>query len=99
MPKTHPVLRFCLWTALLGFSSATIIFIGALLYLSPKLPAVEKILEIPLQTPLRVFSEDGKLIAEFGEKKRTPITFDQIPVDFVHAILAAEDARFYSHPA
>ncbi|PCJ47707.1 MAG: peptidase [Moraxellaceae bacterium] len=74
------------------------IFIGALLYLSPKLPAVEKILEIPLQTPLRIFSKEGKLIAEFGEKKRSPITFNQIPNGFIHAILAAEDARFYSHP-
>jgi len=98
MPKTHPVLRFLLWSTLLGISSVTLIFIGALLYLSPKLPAVEKILEIPLQTPLRIYSREGQLIAEFGEKKRTPITFDQIPVNFTHAILAAEDARFYSHP-
>ncbi len=98
MPKTHPVLRFFLWTTLLSISGATLIFIGALLYLSPKLPAVEKILEIPLQTPLRIFSREGKLIAEFGEKKRTPITFDQIPANFTRAILAAEDARFYSHP-
>ncbi|OUS06702.1 hypothetical protein A9Q81_02135 [Gammaproteobacteria bacterium 42_54_T18] len=98
MPKTHPVLRFFLWSTLLSISGATLIFIGALLYLSPKLPAVEKILEIPLQTPLRIFSQEGKLIAEFGEKKRTPITFDQIPVNFTRAILAAEDARFYSHP-
>ncbi len=98
MPKTHPILHIFLWTTLLSISGATLIFIGALLYLSPKLPAVEKILEIPLQTPLRIFSKEGKLIAEFGEKKRTPVTFDQIPVKFTHAILAAEDSRFYSHP-
>ncbi|MBV1921607.1 MAG: penicillin-binding protein 1A [Pseudomonadales bacterium] len=98
MPKAHPILHLFLWTTLLSISGATLIFIGALLYLSPKLPAVEKILEIPLQTPLRIFSKEGKLIAEFGEKKRTPVTFDQIPVKFTHAILAAEDSRFYSHP-
>ena len=98
MPKPHPILRFSLWTLLTLLSGGLIIFTGALLYLSPKLPAVEKIHDIQLQIPLRVYTADGKLIAEFGEKKRTPITFDQIPPQFIQAILAAEDSRFYSHP-
>lgn len=98
MPKSHPILRFSLWTLLTLLSGGLLIFTGALLYLSPKLPAVEKIHDIQLQIPLRVYTADGKLIAEFGEKKRTPITFDQIPLQFTQAILAAEDSRFYSHP-
>ena len=73
------------------------VFAGILLYLGPKLPPVEQILEIQLQTPLRIYSSEGKLIAEFGEKKRSPLAYDQIPVNFVHAILAAEDARFFKH--
>src|SRR5690606_3322675 len=55
------------------------------------------ILEIQLQTPLRIYSSEGKLIAEFGEKKRTPMEYNQIPQTFIQAILAAEDARFFSH--
>ena len=98
MSKPHPILRFCLWILLLCISSASIIFIGALLYLSPKLPPVEEILEIPLQTPLRVYTQEHKLISEFGEQKRSPITFEQIPEKFTQAIISAEDNRFYSHP-
>src|SRR5690606_6128780 len=51
-----------------------------------------------LQIPLRVYSADRKLIAEFGEKRRTPITYNETPALFKAAILAAEDSRFYEHP-
>lgn len=58
---------------------------------------MEQLLDIQLQTPLRVYSQDSKLIAEFGEKRRAPITIEQIPTIQLQAFLAAEDARFYEH--
>nr|WP_312846327.1 penicillin-binding protein 1A [Marinobacter arenosus] len=58
---------------------------------------MEQLLDIKLQTPLRVYSKDSKLIAEFGEKRRAPITIEQIPTIQLQAFLAAEDARFYEH--
>ena len=67
------------------------------LYLSPKLPSVETLKTVKLQTPLRVYSQDMKLIGEFGEKRRTPINFNAIPPLFVKAVLSAEDDGFYSH--
>lgn len=97
MPKTHPILRVLLWLILLAVSAGILIFTATLLYLGPKLPPVEQILEIQLQTPLRIYSSEGKLIAEFGEKKRSPIQYSEIPQDFINAVLAAEDARFFSH--
>jgi penicillin-binding protein 1A len=98
MLKSHPILRLFLWLILLASSGAFLVFTGIILYLGPKLPPVEKILEIQLQTPLRIYSSEGKLIAEFGEKKRTPMAYADIPPTFVHAILAAEDSRFFEHP-
>ncbi len=97
MPKFHSILRLSFWLLLLAISGATFVFAGILLYLGPKLPPVENILQIPLQTPLRIYSSEQKLIAEFGEKKRTPLEYSQIPADFIHAILAAEDARYFEH--
>jgi len=97
MPKTHPILRLFLWLAVLATSTGLMVLTAILLYLGPKLPPVEQILEIQLQTPLRIYSSEGKLIAEFGEKKRSPILYADIPQDFVHAVLAAEDARFFKH--
>ena len=71
--------------------------VAAYYHYSPKLPDVETLREVKFQTPLRIYSEDEKLIAEFGEKRRTPVTYDQIPERFVQAVLAAEDTRFFEH--
>ncbi len=50
-----------------------------------------------MQIPLRVYSSDGKLIAEFGEMRRTPIRFADIPPNFISALLSAEDDNFANH--
>ncbi|WP_375066980.1 penicillin-binding protein 1A [Pseudomonas sp. AMR01] len=70
---------------------------GAYLYLSPGLPSVEALRSIQLQIPLRVYSSDEKLIAEFGEMRRTPIHFADIPPNFINALLSAEDDNFANH--
>jgi len=78
----------------------TLLFMGFIaLYLAvgPDLPEVDSIREIRLQTPMRVYSHDEQLIAEFGDQKRLPITLDQVPRDFINALLATEDQRFYQH--
>lgn len=67
-------------------------------FLGPALPAVATIRELPLQVPLRIYSRDGRLIAQLGEFRRIPITFDQIPPRLVEAVLASEDDRFFEHP-
>ena len=67
-------------------------------YLSPGLPSVDKIQEVPLQMPLRIYSRDGRLIAQLGEFRRIPVRYDDIPEVLVHAVLAAEDDRFFEHP-
>jgi penicillin-binding protein 1A len=67
------------------------------LYLSPKLPSAEELKDVQMQIPLRVTSKELKVIREFGEKKRTPVAFDDLPKDMVNALLAAEDATFFEH--
>ncbi len=64
----------------------------------PALPDQEEIEDIHLQVPLRVVATDGSLIAEFGEKRRTPLRYEEIPQRMIGAILAAEDERFFEHP-
>ena len=71
---------------------------GAYWYLAPKLPSAEILRDVRLQVPLRVYTRDGKLIAEFGEQHRTPLRRDQIPERMVQAFIAGEDDRFYEHP-
>jgi penicillin-binding protein 1A len=71
---------------------------GVYYYLAPGLPSAEVIRDVKLQTPLRVYSRDGRLIAQIGEQRRTPVRFDEIPDVVVKAFLAAEDDRFFEHP-
>ncbi|QEY16924.1 penicillin-binding protein 1A [Cellvibrio sp. KY-GH-1] len=85
------------WLLLAGTSVTLVTFAGLYLYLSPKLPSVESLREVKLQTPLRVYSSDGKLIGEFGEQRRTPLTYNQIPPLYIKALLSAEDAEFFEH--
>jgi len=72
--------------------------IGAYYFVAPGLPAAETIRDIPLQVPLRVFSRDGELISEIGERRRIPITYADLPEHVVHAFISAEDRRFFAHP-
>lgn len=85
------------WLITLGFGGIFMVLAGFFLYLSPKLPSVASIRDIRLETPLRVYTSDYKLIGEFGERRRYPIKFEDIPQDFINALIAAEDDDFYSH--
>ena len=62
------------------------------------MPDVASLKTIELQVPLQIFTKDGLLIQEYGEKRRIPIPYDQIPPTLVHAVLATEDQRFFEHP-
>ncbi len=79
------------------FAGAGILMMAIYLYLAPTLPDTEELKDIELQTPLRVYSADGKLISEFGEKRRTPLTFAETPPQFINALLASEDDGFFEH--
>ncbi len=68
------------------------------LYVAPQLPSVELLRDVQLQEPLRVYTADGKLIAEFGAQRRQPVAFKDLPTLLVRAFLAAEDDRFFEHP-
>ncbi|MBT8061759.1 MAG: transglycosylase domain-containing protein, partial [Gammaproteobacteria bacterium] len=65
---------------------------------APDLPEVDTLRDVRLQVPLRVYTDDRKLISVFGEKRRIPVPIEQIPDNLKYAFLAGEDARFYKHP-
>ena len=83
--------------AILGILAVVGVLAGAYLYLEPRLPEVDSLREVRLQVPLRVYSSDGALISEFGEKRRVPLGYDEMPERLVQAILAAEDSNFFNH--
>lgn len=60
---------------------------------SPKLDAQQ--LSDPASS--RIYDKDGNLFAELGTEKRTKIEYDDLPQVLVDAVIATEDARFFSH--
>ena len=70
---------------------------GLYKYIEPQLPDVATLKDVRLQTPMQVYSADGELIAQYGEKRRIPLKLNQIPPELVHAFIATEDSRFYEH--
>ena len=94
-------LRWLLLAAGLGLNGTIAVVagvIGAYYYVAPGLPPAETIREIPLQIPLRIFSRDGHLIEEVGERRRILINYDDLPQHVIDAFIAAEDRRFFVHP-
>ncbi|MEM7500624.1 MAG: PBP1A family penicillin-binding protein [Pseudomonadota bacterium] len=83
---------------LCGVLAGAATVIGAYHYVVPGLPAAETIRDIPLQMPLRIFSRDGRLIEEVGERRRILVNYEEIPEHVVQAFIAAEDRRFWDHP-
>jgi penicillin-binding protein 1A len=68
---------------------------AALIY--PNLPPLEALTDYKPKLPLRVYTADGGLIAEFGEERRAFIAIENVPKYMKQAIIAAEDERFYTH--
>jgi len=75
------------------------IFATFALYLTlrDELPNINSLKDVQWQTPMQIYSNDGLLISQFGEKKRIPLSFDEIPQQLIDALLATEDDRFYFH--
>lgn len=85
-------------TGIIGVIAA-VALVGVLYYkISPDLPDVEALREVQLQIPLRVYTAEGDLIAEYGEQRREPVSIDDVPQSLKNSIIAAEDQHFYTHP-
>ncbi|OCQ19726.1 penicillin-sensitive transpeptidase [Pseudoalteromonas luteoviolacea] len=74
-----------------------LILIGLYFYVKSDIPSVKVLKDVQLQTPMQVFTRDGKLINQFGEKRRIPVQISDVPKPLLNAFLATEDNRFYEH--
>ncbi|MDB4575500.1 penicillin-binding protein 1A [bacterium] len=92
------VFKLLIIIALVMMSLAAAVVAGGYFYLNPKLPSIEGLSNVQLQVPLRIYSSDGALMGEFGEKRRTPKKLEEIPELMQQAFLSAEDDRFFEHP-
>ena len=90
-------------TLFLGLSLLAFIGVGiagVVIYkrIEPNLPDIDALNDVELHVPLLVYSNDGKLLAEFGEKRREQLLIEDAPQVIIDAVIASEDDRFYEHP-
>ena len=93
-------LRFLVFPLILlaGLAAAGAFLGGLVIALAyPNLPSLEVLTDYQPKIPLRVYTAEGALIGEFGEERRLVVSIKAVPEQLKHAILAAEDERFYQH--
>lgn len=84
---------------MIGISIALLLSFAIMVTVASKqLPSLDSLKNSSPEIPLRIFTADGSLIAEYGIKKRDIVPIDKVPLLLKKAILAAEDDRFYRHP-
>lgn len=97
MNRKSSLLLQLIWY-LLGCVIMLMVIIGVVIaYFEYQLPSKEAIRDVHVQVPLRIYSKQHQLIAQFGSKRRIPVKLKQIPKNLIQASLATEDQRFYEH--
>ena len=94
------LMKLCLWGGVLALSGlvALVLFLAVALSVAyPNLPDISDLSDYRPKLPLRVYSADGVVIGEFGEERRNLTPIKDIPQVMKDAVLAVEDARFFSH--
>ena len=94
---TARVVAWLLGVAAAGAASVLMIVTMALAVAYPNLPEISGLTDYRPKLPMRVYSADGVMLAEYGEERRNFTPIAQIPKAMKDAVLASEDARFYQH--
>lgn len=95
--KVKRILRWLGWLSACGLLACASFIASIYLYLNPKLPDAESYRDYRLERPMRVLSSDGALISEFGTRRLIPVSLAEVPQQYIDAVIATEDKRFYSH--
>ena len=98
MKRWKRLLRWLLVLSLAGALLAALAIYLVYRHYEPELPEVATLRDVRFQVPLKIYSRDGKLIANFGEARRFPSTIEEVPEVLKQAFIATEDERFYQHP-
>jgi len=88
-----PLILFIFLSGLLACAT----LVGIYFYIKPDLPSVTVLKDVRLQTPMQIYTHDGKLISQYGVKRRIPVKLEEVPQELIDALLATEDSRFYEH--
>jgi len=86
-------------SVLFATGSIALLAMGLYVYgvLVPNLPSIENLEDTQLQVPMRIYDKNDRLLAEFGEHRRIPVVFEEIPKYIIDAFVSAEDSEYWNH--
>ena len=83
---------------LLSITGVFILFGGAAFGLYGPMPDLQQLENPRTNLASQIISSDGNILGKYYfDENRTPIGFDEIPVNMIEALIATEDERFYEH--
>jgi penicillin-binding protein 1A len=87
------------WVGAIVALPVVLLLVGAIVaaLIWVQLPALDTLTDYQPRQPLRILSEEGQLIGEFGAERRRFVALKDIPKPLHDALLAVEDAGFYEH--
>jgi len=97
LPSWRVVRWIVLPVVALGVLAVAGVAVAAYVYWPTDLPPVKALEEYTPSVGSRVYASDDEFLTEFQAEKRIFVPLQQIPPGLRNAIIAVEDARFYSH--
>lgn len=82
---------------MLAFIVGSLLIIPVIVYMSRDLPDYNQLMDYDPPTISRIYSQEGKLMAELAAERRIFTKIDKIPQLVKNAFIAAEDKNFYHH--
>lgn len=97
--KKRSFLKILFWFSFINgviiLPLAAVIYYALTIY--PTLPDSKSLKDVTYQVPLKIVTQDNKLITEIGTKKRIPLDYTEIPEKMTQAIVSSEDESFFQH--
>ena len=63
----------------------------------PELPSLSQLEQINPKLVTNIYDMNGKIAHEYYVERREWVSFDSIPENAIHAVMATEDREFYNH--
>lgn len=90
------LIRFLFFSGLILLSLGCLLGMFLVFHVTSDLPKLPSPLSRIIETPqTQIFASNGKVLYTLGERKTIPL--NMVSQDFIHAILATEDHRFFEH--
>ena len=93
--------KFIKWVWILfgiGILCAVIIFSLAAWGVFGTMPTFERLENPQTNLATEIIASDGETLGKFYlDDNRTPIAYEDLPENLIHALIATEDARYYDH--